>query len=239
MHPDISQLPSRIFYQGRLKDAPNMAEKTKQPWHSHAKFGTYRFFNVSRGQEEQAPGHSLKNPAESKVAASLFARLQKEFSSLKSDFKVGVVAMYSGQVSELRRTFQQRFGSDIFDTVDFHTVDGFQGQEKDVIILSCVRAGPGLQSVGFLSGKHERELLFHCALYNYPLDTRRINVAVTRAKSSLFILGNAATLERSDETWRNIVQDSRARSSLIDVRVFFDLTKVELTRRRWMRLISP
>jgi len=37
--------------------------------------------------------------------------------------------------------------------VDFNTVDGFQGQEKDIIVLSCVRAGPGLQSVGFLAGK--------------------------------------------------------------------------------------
>jgi len=52
-----------------------------------------------------------------------------------------------------------------------------------------------------------------------------MNVALTRAKSSLFILGNAATLERSDETWRNIVQDSRARSSLIDVMFPFWIQK--------------
>ena len=151
MHPDISQLPSRIFYQGQLKDGPDMAEKTKQPWHSHAMFGTYRFFNVSRGLEEQTPGHSLKNTTESKVAMSLFARLRQEF-SVDFHYKVGVVAMYKAQVTELRRTFQQRFGPEIVETVDFNTVDGFQGQEKDIIILSCVRAGPNLQSVGFLTG---------------------------------------------------------------------------------------
>lgn len=46
-----------------------------------------------------------------------------------------------------------------------------------------------------------------------------MNVALTRAKSSLFILGNAPTLERSDATWRDIVLDARTRSLLMDVRV--------------------
>lgn len=44
-----------------------------------------------------------------------------------------------------------------------------------------------------------------------------MNVALTRAKSSVFILGNAATLERSNEDWKTIVNDARSRSCLIDV----------------------
>lgn len=47
-----------------------------------------------------------------------------------------------------------------------------------------------------------------------------MNVALTRAKSSVFILGNAATLERSDENWKAIVQDARQRSCFVDVRKF-------------------
>lgn len=50
------------------------------------------------------------------------------------------------------------------------------------------------------------------------IDIRRMNVAITRAKSSLFILGNAATLERSNETWREIVADSKARNIFAEVR---------------------
>jgi senataxin len=148
MHPDISCLPSRIFYQGRLQDGPSMEQKTRQPWHTHAQFGTYRFFNV-RGPED-ASGRSIKNMAECQVALALYARLRQEFSSVV--LSVGVVSMYKAQVMELRRQFEQRFGRDNMESVDFNTVDGFQGQEKDVIILSCVRAGPGLQSIGFLSG---------------------------------------------------------------------------------------
>ncbi|KAG2101040.1 SEN1 N terminal-domain-containing protein [Suillus discolor] len=207
MHPDISRLPSRIFYQGRLLDGSDMDVKTKQPWHLHPKFGTYRFFNVHRGLETPASGHSLTNITESQVALALYARLCKEFSDIDFDFRVGIVSMYRGQVMELQRAFEQRFGRDIKGRVHFHTVDGFQGQEKDIIILSCVRAGPRVQSVGFLS------------------DVRRMNVAITRARSSLFILGHAPTLERSDENWRNIVQDARERSLLTEADVGFFTTQ--------------
>ncbi|KAF8798795.1 hypothetical protein BYT27DRAFT_6878132 [Phlegmacium glaucopus] len=197
MHPDISRLPSRVFYGDRLLDGPDMMTKTKQPWHEHKKFGTYKFFNVNGNEENN--GHSIKNQSECQVAAALFSLLRQEYASINFDFRIGVVSMYRAQIVELRRLFEQRFGKELVGKIDFNTVDGFQGQEKDVIILSCVRAGPGLQSVGFLS------------------DTRRMNVALTRAKSSLFILGNAATLERSDATWRQIIEDARSSSSLVDV----------------------
>lgn len=128
--------------------------KTNQVWQTNPKFGIYRFFNVGAGKEEHGGhgGHSVKNRAECEIAVSLFNRLRQEFSSIDFDGRVGVVSMYSAQVGELRRAFEQRFGLDITDKVHFHTVDGFQGQEKDIIILSCVRAGPGVQSVGFLAG---------------------------------------------------------------------------------------
>ena len=155
MHPDISQLPSNLFYDGRLSDGPDMATKTKRPWHSHPKFGTYRFFSVESGTEESMPGasHSLMNRSEAQVAVALYNRLIREFSSTNFDFKVGVISMYRGQIVELKRAFRQRFGEEVLSTVDFNTVDGFQGQEKDIIILSCVRSGPNLQTVGFLRGE--------------------------------------------------------------------------------------
>ncbi|KAF7973741.1 hypothetical protein HWV62_14318 [Athelia sp. TMB] len=220
MHPEISQLPSRLFYQGRLLDGPDMATKTIQPWQSHEKFGTYQFFNVARGQEHQASSHSIKNDLECQVAVALYNRLRQEYSDIDFDYRVGIVTMYRGQVLELKRLFQLRFGYDITGKIHFSTVDGFQGQEKDIIILSCVRAGPGLQNIGFLS------------------DLRRMNVAMTRAKSSLFILGHAATLERSDETWREIVGNARARSLLLEADVNF-FTAPSLPPGTLPRVIKP
>ncbi|KAF8270773.1 SEN1 N terminal-domain-containing protein [Lactarius quietus] len=201
MHPDISQLPSRVFYKGLLKDGPGMAEKTARPWHDSNLFGPYRFFSVLRGQESSGSSHSLKNQAEVQVAVALYARLLKEFSSVDFNLRVGVVSMYRAQILELRRAFESRFGSGVTNQVDFNTVDGFQGQEKDIIILSCVRAGPGLQNVGFLS------------------DVRRMNVALTRARASLFVLGHCPTLERSDSTWKDIISDARARTCLVEADV--------------------
>lgn len=193
-----------------------MAAKTRQLWHTHDKFGTYKFLNVSWGVEESV-GPSLSNPAECKIAADLFNRLRGDFGSITFDFRIGIVSMYKAQINALRNLFIQRFGSDIVRKVSFNTVDGFQGQEKDIIILSCVRAGPGLQRIGFTAG-FEVYFSISCKFADvvFP-DIRRMNVALTRAKSSLFILGNAATLERSDDTWRAIVQDARSRESLIAV----------------------
>ncbi|KAJ3747263.1 AAA domain-containing protein [Lentinula detonsa] len=203
MHPDISRLPSRIFYHNRLQDGPSMDVKTAQPWHTHSKLGTYRFFNVKGGLEETS-GRSIKNRTEAQVAVALFNRLRKDFSAVDFSSRVGIVSMYSAQIRELKIAFEQRFGRDILTQVDFRTVDGFQGQEKDVIILSCVRAGPGIVNIGHVK------------------DIRRMNVAITRAKSSLFILGNAATLERSsNETWKEIVADSRDRNILAEVDVSY------------------
>ncbi|KAF7346319.1 hypothetical protein MSAN_01859600 [Mycena sanguinolenta] len=194
MHPAISQLPSSLFYQARLKDGPDMEKKTAKPWHKDSKFGVYRFFDI-------------------KIAVALFARLRKAFPSVDFDGQVGVISMYRAQILELRRQFVQAFGSDVLQTVDFNTVDGFQGQEKSIIILSCVRSGPGLEHASFLS------------------DVRRMNVALTRAKSSVFILGNSPTLSRVSEIWKSIVADARSRQAFAEVDVGYFTAPSTITRQ--------
>lgn len=164
MHPDISLLPSSVFYGGRLQDGPDMATKTKRPWHANPKFGTYRFFNVE-GQEYNVR-HSVKNDAECRVAVALYDRLQREYPETQ-DRRVGIVSMYKAQVTELKRAFENRFGLTITQNIDFNTVDGFQGQEKDIIILSCVRAGPGLQKIGFLAGQPCLSIFQSHSLYSF------------------------------------------------------------------------
>lgn len=161
MHPDISRFPSQAFYEGRIEDGPDMAELTSRPWHTQPMFGTYKFFNVA-GVEEPGAFNSIKNTSEVQIAKAIYSRLNKEFQSVGFKRRIGIVSMYRAQISELRRQFFQAFGEGILESVDFNTVDGFQGQEKDIIILSCVRAGPGLQSIGFLSGSCQS--LSHCQL---------------------------------------------------------------------------
>ncbi|KAJ7505328.1 AAA domain-containing protein [Mycena galericulata] len=136
MHPKISQLPSALFYQSRLKDGPDMAKKTEKPWHNDPKFGVYRFFDIKSVEEKSV--RSIKNTSECQIAVALFARLRRAFASTDFDGQVGVISMYRAQIVELRRQFAQAFGTDVLQTVDFNTVDGFQGQEKSIIILSCL-----------------------------------------------------------------------------------------------------
>jgi senataxin len=202
MHPDISILPSRVFYDGKLADGPGMADKTLQPWHATPAFAPYRFFNIDAGRESAGSiGHSLKNTAEAQAALAIYVNLKQQYPQTDFDFRIGIVTMYKEQKRELIRVFSSRYGRNITSTVDFNTVDGFQGQEKDIIILSCVRAGGPAAGVGFLK------------------DSRRMNVALTRAKSSLFILGHAPTLEGGGPQWNGIVVDARERNALFNVRL--------------------
>jgi senataxin len=91
---------------------------------------------------------------------------------------------------ELRNALQRRYGPDILEDIDTNTTDAFQGREAEVIIFSCVRANSG--SIGFLQ------------------DIRRMNVGLTRAKSSLWVLGDSKTLEKG-EFWRYLINDAKQR----------------------------
>ena len=81
--------------------------------------------------------------------------------------------------------------------VELNTVDAFQGREKDIIIISCVRADAE-GGIGFLK------------------DTRRLNVAITRARYGLFIVGKADTL-RKDGNWASLIQHSDETGNLVNV----------------------
>ncbi|KAK3826338.1 MAG: AAA domain-containing protein [Linnemannia elongata] len=198
MHPDISVFPSREFYNSLLRDGPGMANKTQAEWHRSPVFSPYRFFDVYDGREETGLAQSHHNIAEAKAAVALLEGLCNGNPTLNFFRRVGVISPYKQQVRTLKDFFQRAFDKTILEAVDFNTVDGFQGQEKDIIIFSCVRASAN-GSVGFLS------------------DVRRMNVALTRARSSLFILGNAETLRRK-KIWGNLVRDAEERGFFTKVK---------------------
>lgn len=195
MHPEISAFPSATFYDGRLLDGPDMAKLRSQPWHESKLLGPYRFFDV-RGSHQTAHGHSLVNFTEIEVALCLFERLTTDCAGYDFNGKVGVITPYKSQLRELRSKFVQKFGETIFNTVEFNTTDAFQGRECEIIVFSCVRAS-GSRGIGFLS------------------DIRRMNVGITRAKSSLWVLGNAQSLMQG-EFWSKLIQDSKARDRFTD-----------------------
>ncbi|KAI8461259.1 SEN1 N terminal-domain-containing protein [Phakopsora pachyrhizi] len=207
MHPSISAFPSKAFYNSKLLDGPDMEKKTAQPWHiSGSPFPPYAFFQVVGGREERGKYHSIMNRVEASMAVEIYLRLTREFPKIDFSYRVGIITGYSAQVTEIRRQFRLKFSQEVCSALDINTVDGFQGQEKDIIILSCVRASNnGLVSeggIGFLK------------------DTRRMNVALTRAKSSLLIIGDKVAL-RKDSCWASLLDDASQRGALIEVCLFF------------------
>ena len=82
--------------------------------------------------------------------------------------------------------------------IELNTVDAFQGREKDIVVISCVRSND-IGSIGFLS------------------DTRRMNVAITRARFGLYIIGNAATLRNNDD-WGDLIEYAEQNDSLVSIR---------------------
>ena len=195
MHPQISMFPSKVFYDSRLLDGEDMATLRRRPWHREPLFGPYRFFDV-QGQQRAAPkGHSLINIAEVKVALQIYKTLTTQFSSYDFKGKIGIITPYKSQLRELKDTFKRDFGQGIFENVEFNTTDAFQGRESEIIIFSCVRASAA-GGIGFLQ------------------DIRRMNVGLTRAKSSLWVLGNSESLMRG-EFWRKLVVDSQQRKCYV------------------------
>ena len=191
MHPEISMFPSKAFYDGKLLDGNGMASLRKQPWHDNEVFGPYRFFNVE-GMHQAAPsGHSLINRAELEIALKLYDHLLTDYKSYDFRGRIGIITPYKSQLRELKARFVHRYGENVLNTIELNTTDAFQGRESEIIIFSCVRASPN-QGIGFLS------------------DIRRMNVGITRAKSSLWILGNAQSLVQG-EFWNGLIEDAKSR----------------------------
>lgn len=118
--------------------------------------------------------------------------------------RIGIITPYKSQLSLLRSRFSSAFGSSIIDAMELNTVDGFQGREVDILILSTVRAAePSSAAPGNNSGS-----------IGFVADVRRMNVALTRAKLSLWVLGNARTLQMN-QNWAALVKDARKRNLVI------------------------
>ncbi|KAJ5242301.1 uncharacterized protein N7469_000628 [Penicillium citrinum] len=190
MHPEISRFPSLTFYDGKLQDGADMAKLRRRPWHQSDLLSPYRFFDVQGMHQSATKGHSLINYAELRVAMQLYDRLTTDMKSYDFTGKIGIITPYKGQLREMKIQFAARYGEEILNKVDFNTTDAFQGRESEIIIFSCVRASN--KGIGFLS------------------DIRRMNVGLTRAKSSLWVLGNSQSLMQG-QFWNSLIQDARGR----------------------------
>ncbi|KAF3504992.1 hypothetical protein F2Q69_00045549 [Brassica cretica] len=199
MHPEIRSFPSKEFYEEALEDGSDIEAQTTRDWHKYRCFGPFCFFDIHEGKESQHPGAtgSRVNLDEVEFVLLIYHRLVTMYPELKSSSQLAIISPYNYQVKALKDRFKEMFGAEADRLVDINTVDGFQGREKDVTIFSCVRANDKGE-IGFLSNSH------------------RMNVGITRAKSSVLVVGSAATL-KSDPLWKNLVECAEKRNRLFKV----------------------
>ncbi|XP_040384120.1 uncharacterized ATP-dependent helicase C29A10.10c-like [Oryza brachyantha] len=198
MHPQIREFPSRYFYQGRLTDSESVVKLPDEAYYRDTLMAPYIFYDISHGRESHRGGSSsFQNVHEAQFVLRLYEHLQK-FLRANGGKKasVGIITPYKLQLKCLQREFEEVMSTEEGKDIYINTVDAFQGQERDVIIMSCVRASN--HGVGFVA------------------DIRRMNVALTRARRSLWVVGNANALMQSED-WASLISDAKARKCFMDL----------------------
>lgn len=177
MNEQIMRFSSDYFYNGEVETAPGITHRSILDYDLPMMWidtedvdGKEEFIGESCGRI---------NRAEAELTLST---LQEYFDKigknriLEESIDVGIISPYRAQVQLLRKMIRQKeFFRPYRRLISVNTVDGFQGQERDIILISLVRSNDGGE-IGFLR------------------DLRRMNVAITRARMKLIILGNAATM---------------------------------------------
>ncbi|KAI7731100.1 hypothetical protein M8C21_001948 [Ambrosia artemisiifolia] len=203
MHPEICRFPSLHFYDGNLLNGDGMSSKEKS-FHKTEGLGPYLFFDIVDGQELHGKNSgSLYNECEADAAVELI----RFFRNYPTEFvggRIGIITPYRSQLSLLRSRFSVAFGSCILDEMELNTVDGFQGREVDILVVSTVRASSGATEMNSNRG------------IGFVADVRRMNVALTRAKHSLWVLGNVRTLQ-TNKNWGALVNDAKDRDLVLSV----------------------
>jgi len=217
MHPMISTLSSKCFYENAIVNGENVkSKKWQKSWFKNPDFGPLVFYNVKGIINKD--DSSLTNMKEANEVLNIIKNLLNAKPSLSINTSISVISPYRAQVFLIRKKLKllhkdnlDRFSKyqkeiqenqeaiqltdegkellkkiNILENINVNTVDSFQGQESDIVILSCVRSGT--RSLGFLT------------------DKRRLNVSITRARFSLIIFGDSQTLSK-DKYWKRIIDD--------------------------------
>ncbi len=197
MNTDIMEFASEEFYDERLVAAEKVADwDLNDEVSDESEEGVVnprpvvqwldtRELNATESSKKDSTSKMNQKEAEiasEKVEALIEAGVEPE--------KLAVIAPYDDQVELL----EEEIGSSV---VEINTVDGFQGREKDVVIISLTRSNQD-NVIGFLS------------------DRRRLNVSVTRAKKKLVVIGDSATVT-TDETFENLYKYIEDRGEVIEL----------------------
>lgn len=178
MNTQIMGYSSKVFYEDRLMANSSVANHLLFPNDEPLMF----IDTAGCGFEEKADGTSTTNPEEATFMLNHLTEFIESLGNQNFENKfpsIAVISPYKQQVQLLKELMQSNpllMAHD--DKISVNTIDSFQGQERDIVYISLTRSNTE-GAIGFLS------------------DTRRMNVAMTRARKKLVVVGDGATLSRS------------------------------------------
>lgn len=179
MNDEIMRFSSEWFYGGMLQATPEVKYRSILDFDTPIEWINTEGLDCNEEFIGENYGRINKSEAELSIEQlkGYITKIGRE-RFLDERIDVGMISPYKAQVQYLRRLVRNdAFFKPYRQAITINTVDGFQGQERDVILISLVRANEEGQ-IGFLN------------------DLRRMNVAITRARMKLIILGDASTLTR-------------------------------------------
>jgi len=172
MHRSIMDFPNRLMYDGKLQADPSVAQRGLSLTDTHPVYnGSHPviFLNINGVETLPDKATSYRNDKEAQATVAIVEGFIERGITCDA---IGVITPYLAQTKHIRRLLEKQG----LEGVEVKSVDGFQGREKEIIIVSLVRSNIAC-TIGFVA------------------DARRLNVAMTRAKRKLILIGNRATLQ--------------------------------------------
>lgn len=178
MNPVIGELISKLFYESKLISKTSREEKTI-PLKMFASKPLVWLSTASRSdRKEERISDSFRNTCEAKLIFEQLLEIDEELGELKLKKETAIIAGYRGQKDRLKRLYESNYKARFHNmTVEINTVDAFQGRETDIVFYSVVRSNDD-GNLGFLK------------------DVRRLNVAFSRARQLLVVVGDHQCAQR-------------------------------------------
>ncbi|MFM0405016.1 AAA domain-containing protein [Paraburkholderia aspalathi] len=169
----IGELVSHVFYADKLVNVRGDEKRDPVVTRMYPMAVTwFSTSNLAKRSETPAPGGTFENGAEAHEVIEQLKEIARQTRKVKRPIEVAVIAAYSAQVALLRDRISQQIGQHAGFTVEVNTVDAFQGREADICLYSVTRSNDR-NRIGF------------------QRDKERLNVALSRAKDALVIIGDA------------------------------------------------
>ncbi|CAC5384462.1 Helicase with zinc finger domain 2 [Mytilus coruscus] len=210
MHPEICAFPSKQFYKNRLETMPSYTWRTDSPLKSWLKQNTPVIFCHVEGTEEYLPFNTEEGNEQSCSNKQEVHQVVKVFKHLVEDelidpHYINIMSQYNSQCHSIRHELKK----DKFIQFNVNTVVASQGGEWDYVVISLVRSLPDYriepkptlgwckQNLGFITDEHQT------------------NVALTRARKGLIVIGNQKLLKCND-VWANFLNHYGQKGCVVD-----------------------